>query len=77
MEKIKSSTSPIMDLTEQYDLVSEVQLASLVQREASLSIYKDLHNLRLGQPVSTFGEPVSTSLYHLEARLLFWMVILI
>ena len=34
MEKINISTSPMMDLTEQYDLVSEVQLASLVQREA-------------------------------------------
>ena len=77
MEKINISTSPMMDLTEQYDLVSEVQLASLVQREASLSISKALHNLRCVQPVSMFGEPVSTSLYHLEAHFIFWMVILI
>ena len=77
MEKIKSSTSPTMDLTEQYDPVFEVKLASLVKREAYLSISKALHNLPLGEPVSTFGEPVSTSLYHMPIHFLVWMFILI
>ena len=77
MEKLKSSTSPSMELTEQYDPVFEVKLASLVKREAYLSISKALHNQPLGQPASTFGEPTSTFLYHIPARFLVWMVILI
>ena len=77
MEKLKSSTSRSMEITEQYDPVFEVKLASLVKREAYLSISKALHNLPLGKPASTFGEPTSTSLYHIPARFLVWMVILI